>query len=55
MRQANATQTTGSSISPRLAAVLASALLLIAAVGLWWRFGEGVFLSGMTAAFIACF
>jgi hypothetical protein len=39
----------------RILVAVAAGLLILSVGGLWWRFGEGVFLTSMMNAIIACF
>jgi len=40
---------------PARLGVAGAALAVVAALGLWWRFGEGVYGQALVNAVIACF
>ncbi len=55
MSDANLNTGVQSAALPRLLMGMAGLAFLVGSAALWWRFGEGVYLSSMMSAIIACF
>jgi hypothetical protein len=55
MSEANLRESAQSFAISRSLVITASAVLVAGAIGLWWRFGEGVFAQSLMNAIIACF
>jgi hypothetical protein len=55
MSEANLREGAQSFAISRSLVITAGAALSAGAIGLWWRFGEGVFVQSLMNAIIACF